>query len=170
MDLRGLIQYIPKVDKTLKVSGACADAKEVGDRFDKMSLEKFGAEDVVDNLSSDDATKPLSAKQGKVLNGKTEWGTLATGQASEYPIHIPECEEVFFEIVNSSNDACTLKLPYCAFVGKNRKYFVGGHVTASAYFGANISIANDVAQFKDPYLNGSYDSTARLNVYCKGVK
>ena len=106
----------------------------------------------------------------KEQNAKTEWGKLISGYGSEYPCDIPECEEVFFEIVNDSNDACTLKVPYSAIAGKNRKYYVGGHITPTVYFGATIHIENNTAYFKDSYLNGNYDSSATFNVYCKGVK
>lgn len=37
MSLKGQIQYIPKVDKTLTVDGACADAKVTGEEFKKVN-------------------------------------------------------------------------------------------------------------------------------------
>ena len=48
------------VDPTLSVSGSAADAKAVGDALEK----KVGFTDIVDNLNTNDANLPLSAKQG----------------------------------------------------------------------------------------------------------
>ena len=51
------------VDPTLSVSGSAADAKAVGDALEK----KVGFTDIVDNLNTNDADLPLSAKQGVAL-------------------------------------------------------------------------------------------------------
>lgn len=51
------------VDPTLKVEGSAAEAKAVGDALEK----KVSYSDITDNLTTSDADKPLSAKQGKVL-------------------------------------------------------------------------------------------------------
>lgn len=56
--------YSPlKIDKTLTKECMCADAKATGDA---LAL-KVNATDIVDNLDSNDATKLLSARQGKEL-------------------------------------------------------------------------------------------------------
>lgn len=59
--IRSLAPYA--IDPTLTVEGAAADAKAAGDAINK----KADVADIVDNLTSDDAKKMLSAKQGKVL-------------------------------------------------------------------------------------------------------
>ena len=51
------------LDQTLSVSGSAADAKAVGDALEK----KVSLTDIVDNLNTNDAHVPLSAKQGVVL-------------------------------------------------------------------------------------------------------
>lgn len=48
------------LDQTLSVSGSAADAKAVGDALEK----KVSFTDIVDNLNTNDANLPLSAKQG----------------------------------------------------------------------------------------------------------
>ena len=51
------------VDPTLSVAGSAAESKAVGDALEK----KVNYTDIVDDLTTSDADKPLSAKQGKVL-------------------------------------------------------------------------------------------------------
>lgn len=51
------------VDPTLSVEGSAAEAKAVGDALEK----KVGFTDIVDNLNTNDADLPLSAKQGVAL-------------------------------------------------------------------------------------------------------
>ena len=48
------------LDPSLKVEGSAADAKAVGDALEK----KVSVTDIVDNLNTNDADLPLSAKQG----------------------------------------------------------------------------------------------------------
>ncbi len=61
--LNGKIERLPKTDKTLTQAGMCADAKKTGE---ELNL-RMKYTDIVDNLITDDATKPLSAKQGVEL-------------------------------------------------------------------------------------------------------
>ena len=61
--LHGKIQVIPTIDKTLTKSGYSADAKVTGDALSK----KVNISDVVDNLTTNNDKKPLSAKQGMLL-------------------------------------------------------------------------------------------------------
>lgn len=51
------------VDPTLSVEGSAAEAKAVGDALEK----KVSYSDIVDNLTTNDSKKPLSAKQGSVV-------------------------------------------------------------------------------------------------------
>lgn len=55
-------ETIANLDKTLTVEGLAADAKAVGDALNKLAP--------ADNLTTDDASKPLSARQGKLLDEK----------------------------------------------------------------------------------------------------
>jgi hypothetical protein len=68
--IRSLSPYA--IDPSLTVEGASADAKATGDALEK----KVAYTDIVDNLTSDDAKAPLSAKQGKAL--KKSIDSLAT--------------------------------------------------------------------------------------------
>lgn len=67
MDLKGFVQYIPKVDNTLTLEGECADAKVTGDKFNEMDDKKVNTSDIVNDLVTGDADKPLSAGMGKEL-------------------------------------------------------------------------------------------------------
>lgn len=51
-------------DKSLTADGVPADAKAVGERL----LEKINYSDIVDNLNTDNASKPLSSSQGFELD------------------------------------------------------------------------------------------------------
>lgn len=68
MDLKGFVQYIPKVDKTLTLDGECADAKVVGD----ILKDKVNCADVADNLTTEDGKKVLSARMGVWLKNDIE--------------------------------------------------------------------------------------------------
>ena len=63
--LRGKIRSLApySVDPSLSVEGAAADAKAVGDEMEK----KVSYADIVDDLTTSNADKPLSAKQGVAL-------------------------------------------------------------------------------------------------------
>lgn len=66
--LNGKIVQIPTVDKTLSKSGYSADAKVTGDALKK----KVNITDIVDNLTTDNANKPLSARQGAELKRRVD--------------------------------------------------------------------------------------------------
>lgn len=72
--LEGKVQNIPKPDKTLKREGFPAEAKAVGEALNK----KIDAEDIVNNVETEDAGKPLSAAMGKYL------AELARGVGSNF--------------------------------------------------------------------------------------
>lgn len=74
--LRGKVNDFFVIDKSLSISGACADAKATGDALGKKvshsdmetALEsKVNVSDIADNLATDNAELPLSANQGSVL-------------------------------------------------------------------------------------------------------
>lgn len=66
--IRGKITAIPSVDKTLTKANRCAEAKATGEALDK----KVNIVDVVDNLTTTDSTKPLSARQGVEIKKKLD--------------------------------------------------------------------------------------------------
>jgi hypothetical protein len=76
------------VDPTLSEEGSAADAKAVGDALEK----KVGYTDIVDNLATNDADKPLSAKQG--VNLKKQIDNLKA-----------ETEETVNNATNAANKA-----------------------------------------------------------------
>lgn len=61
--LKGNVFVIPSVDSTLSKEGYAADAKATGDGL----AARVKTADIVDNLVSTEADKPLSAKQGALL-------------------------------------------------------------------------------------------------------
>ncbi|MBE5880383.1 MAG: hypothetical protein E7288_10495 [Lachnospiraceae bacterium] len=61
--LRGTITSIPQVDTTLTKKGHSADAKATGTALN----ERVKKTDIVDDLNTDEAEKPLSARQGKII-------------------------------------------------------------------------------------------------------
>ena len=75
-NLNGKIVSIPRVDSTFSKEGFAADAKATGEALDAR-LKKA---DVVDNLTTEDADKPLSANQGKVI--KEQLDKINLSQAS----------------------------------------------------------------------------------------
>lgn len=79
-ELKGKIVRIPKVDDTLSREGYAADAKKTGDALN----EKVNKSDVVDNLTTDDETKPLSARQGTVIKKQLDDINLSEAGAVGY--------------------------------------------------------------------------------------
>lgn len=66
--IKGKITSIPSIDKTLTKENKCADAKATGEALAK----KINVTDVVDNLTTTDSTKPLSAQQGVEIKKKLD--------------------------------------------------------------------------------------------------
>jgi hypothetical protein len=68
--LRGKIRSLAPyaVDPSLSVEGAAADAKAVGDELEK----KVSYADIVDDLTTSNSDKPLSAKQGVALRNSVD--------------------------------------------------------------------------------------------------
>lgn len=62
--IRGRIVSVPLIDNTLSKKGQGADAEATGNAL----KNKVSFNDIVDNLTTNDAKKPLSASQGVVLN------------------------------------------------------------------------------------------------------
>lgn len=65
------------VDPTLSVEGSAAEAKAVGDALEK----KVDFTDIVDNLNTNDADLPLSAKQGVALKNSIAQVQVLTEEA-----------------------------------------------------------------------------------------
>jgi hypothetical protein len=169
--IEGKIVSIPVIDKTLTKSDRSADAKVVGEEIARLD----GRLDDIDphfaeNVQYDNASSGLSATnvQGAV-DMITKYEAIATNYVSEVPILIPKCSEIWCEITNSQNKAIVLSIPYITINGKTREYNVGGYIASTAYMGAKVCFENNQVYFKDAYVNGSYDSTTRMTVYCKGV-
>lgn len=78
-NLNGKIITIPTVDSTLLKEGYAADAKVTGEELEARVKKT----DIVDNLTTEDTSKPLSANQGKVLkkmlDDMTESGAGSVG-------------------------------------------------------------------------------------------
>lgn len=73
--IRSLSPYA--IDHTLTVEGASADAKAVGDALEK----KVAYADIVDNLTTSDSNKPLSAKQGVEIKKSVDNIRLSTDES-----------------------------------------------------------------------------------------
>lgn len=62
-EIKGRIYAVPQADETLTKEGYAADAKVTGDEL----KERVKKADIVDNLTTEDSERPLSAKQGAEL-------------------------------------------------------------------------------------------------------
>jgi hypothetical protein len=69
MDLRGLVQYIPKVDKTLTMDGECADAKATGDKINETNKTLSETNELLKAL--DKNVKDMDAKNVSFKNAET---------------------------------------------------------------------------------------------------
>ena len=61
--LKGKVYAIPPIDETLTKQGYAADSKVVGEALGT----RVKTSEIVDNLTSEDVDKPLSARQGKII-------------------------------------------------------------------------------------------------------
>lgn len=127
--IRSLAPYA--VDPSLSVEGAAADAKAVGDALDK----KVSYADIVDNLTTSNTDKPLSAKQGVALRNSVD--SLRN--------------EVNLELINVESDLETM-----------RASVNGAENSASAAHDAAIT-AQDMADGKVAP-DGSVPMTGNLNM------
>lgn len=73
--IRSLSPYA--IDPSLSVEGASADAKAVGDALEK----KVDYTDIVDNLTTSDSKRPLSAKQGVEIKKSVDNLRLSTTES-----------------------------------------------------------------------------------------
>ena len=104
--LRGKIRSLSAyaLDKTLSVEGASAEAKAVGDELEK----KVSYADIVDNLTTNDPDKPLSAKQGVAIKQSVENLRLATNESiSHMELDITNMQTTVTGAQNSANVAHT---------------------------------------------------------------
>lgn len=100
--IRSLAPYA--VDPTLSVEGSAADAKAVGDELEK----KVSYADIVDNLTTSDSDKPLSAKQGVEIKKTVENLRLATNESiSNMELDITNMQSSVSGAQNSANVANT---------------------------------------------------------------
>lgn len=88
------------VDHTLSVSGSAADAKAVGDALEK----KVGFTDIVDNLNTNDANLPLSAKQGVEI--KKSFNELSVN-TEEAVSNMNQSVNELIQSVNGANNTAT---------------------------------------------------------------
>lgn len=88
------------VDPTLSVSGSAADAKAVGDALEK----KVGFTDIVDNLNTNDANLPLSAKQGVEI--KKSFNELSVN-IEETVANMNQSVNEVSQTANSANNTAT---------------------------------------------------------------
>lgn len=88
------------VDKTLSVEGSAAESKVVGDALEK----KVSYTDIVDNLTTSDSQKPLSAKQGVEL--KKAMNNLS-GSVTESLSNMEHDIDVLEDSVNSAQNTAT---------------------------------------------------------------
>lgn len=106
MELRGLLQYIPKVDKTLKVDGACADAKVVGDEFEAMKK----VDEELKKADTELDTKITNAKNDIDTLGKTKTpGTYMHPTAEEHG----ETGWARFDVTNFMEEKCIGLISVC---------------------------------------------------------
>lgn len=93
--IKGKITSIPKVDATLSKEGQCAEAKATGEALNN----KVNLRDIADNLTTADASKVLSAKQGVELKKLIDEETQNRKNA------ISTLQDETNEIINGVNDA-----------------------------------------------------------------
>ncbi len=75
------------VETTYDKTTSGLDAENVQEAIDELEAKKVDKTAIVDNLTTDDATKVLSAKQGKVLNDTT--AKLAVSNVFTQPQQVP---------------------------------------------------------------------------------
>lgn len=144
--IKGRVNKIPGVDRTLTQSGKAADAKVTGEALE----QRVKKTDIVDDLKTFDEKKPLSAKQGAVLkimfNGLKTSGTyVGNGSAETRAISIGGAGRV--AIVYTSD--------YFTFVTPDNAVSIGlseGMITSidsaqAAYTNGNLVLNTDDATF-----------------------
>jgi hypothetical protein len=100
--IRSLSPYA--IDPSLSVEGASADAKAVGDALEK----KVDTADIVDNMTTSDSKRPLSAKQGVEIKKSVENIRLATTESlSNMEQEITELEKSITGAFNNASSAHT---------------------------------------------------------------
>ena len=145
--LRGKIKSLSPyaIDPTLSVEGASADAKAVGEALDK----KVAYMDIVDDLTTNDSERVLSAKQGVELKKSVENLRLAANESiSSLELEIGELQSNVSEAESSANAAHTAAKVAQAAV--DSKVNLDGSSPMNADFDMG---SNKVINLADPVVN-----------------
>ena len=149
---------IPPTDKTLSVEGQAADGKKTGD---ELAL-KVSKSDIVNNLTSTAANRPLSAAQGKALSDtKADKGNLNFSETASVA-SLAALQTAILDKIDDGSGTRLLNLS--TFLSSsfdpfetNGGYGIHVYVRSNSYFSVLMHGYGNNSVVKGSYKNGSWD-------------
>ena len=135
---------------------------KMDDELVRLGTDKVNNADIINNLTSTDATKPLSAAQGKVLNDKitnlskstTLLASISTNTAIPYALgaSIKNYRYIYIKVTADGNtdtlfiqsSLCSNSEKHCYRCWGNDSYYVEGHIKFNS--DTTVTVTQDVVK------------------------
>lgn len=143
-------------------------SKKSNTNYDYEWTNNEATVEVVDNLTSTDKTKPLSANMGKELNEKHNWKLYTTTTGFGETTLPTEYNELYIEIseTGSTDPIIPMYVPKTSLTSDKKIFRNGYYFTSSVYGAAASTISLTTYKTSDLYICGNArNSTSLSKIY-----
>lgn len=143
-------------------------SKKSNTNYDYEWTNNEATVEVIDNLTSTDTTKPLSANMGRVLGEKHNWKLHTTVTGREKATLPTEYNELYIEIYkyDSTDPVISIYVPKESLTSNNKTFRTGYYFNSSVHGAVASVITLTTYYMSDLYLSGSaYSSNVISRIY-----